>query len=155
MERIQAKVEQLIKIAAKLWQDHDFSDITVKMNGRLSTTAGRAWLTTGLIEFSSKLYAENTEVFLEDTVPHEFAHIVAYRVYGSRGHDFSWKHVCSALGSDTQRCHTYAVAKKTVNTTPMYCGCMVHEFTPQRMAWVRKGKTYKCRNCGQVLKETK
>ena len=149
MEKIRQRVAELVKIANTLWPNHSFDDLTVKMNNRLTSTAGRAWLQTGLVEFSTSLYEANTDAFMEDTIPHEVAHIIAYRVYGSSGHDAAWKQVCYALGSNTSRLHSFKTNKN--NGTAMRCGCMTHYFSPQRMAWVRKGKVYSCKHCNQIL----
>ena len=153
MEKIKAKVAELIAIYNAQYPDFDFSDITVKMNGRLTSTAGRAWLSDAVVEFSTSLYAANSEAFLADTVPHEVAHIVAFRAFGSRGHDNFWKAV-AAVTSNTSRCHTYQVNKKAPGKTYEWkCACQSHFFSPQRQAWANKGKTYKCKKCNQILVE--
>ena len=54
MEKIKAKVAELIAIYNAQYPDFDFSDITVKMNGRLTSTAGRAWYDDAVVEFSAK-----------------------------------------------------------------------------------------------------
>ena len=133
-----------------------FIDFEVAMNGRLTSTAGRAFLKSGKLEFSTSLYVANREAFLNDTVPHEFAHLVAYQVYGDEGHGAGWKSVMVALGYEPTRCHSYeTAARKSTKTYKFECACMVHEFTPQRMAWVRKGKVYRCNHCNNILKEVK
>ena len=102
------------------------------------------------------MYAANEAEFLEDTVVHEFAHLVAYQVYGDLGHGAGWKMVMAKFGAIATRCHSYAVPKKATSKSYTFkCACMEHQFTPQRMAWVRKGKVYKCRHCGEILKEFK
>ena len=156
MNRIQAKVNDLMQVAAIKWPAVQFPQITVKMNARLRTTAGRAYLQQGIVEFNPSIYEAHVEEFLEDTVPHEVAHVVAYYVFGSTGHDIFWKQVCSDLGSATQRLHSFTVPKcSNAKTYKFKCACMEHEFTPQRYAWVKKGKMYRCRNCGEILVEVK
>lgn len=153
MEKITAKLAELVVKAEKLFYPGKFGDITFSMNGRLTSTAGRAYLAEGRVEFSKKLYAENVEAFLNDTVAHEFAHIVAYRVYGSTGHDVAWKKTMMMLGYEPTRCHNYDVKRNTTTKVYTYvCGCQEHHVTPQRQAWINKGKVYKCRNCGEIIR---
>ena len=154
MDKIQKKLNELVQLAEKLFYPGKFGDITFKMNSRLTSTAGRAFYDRGYMDFSTSLYEANQEEFLVDTVPHEFAHMVAFRVYNSVGHDNSWRYVVQQLGGSPNRCHSYQVAqRKQVKTYQFKCACRVHEFTPQRYAWVKKGKQYKCNTCNQLLVE--
>ena len=149
MERIVEKLGEL-KLLVREKYGYNVS-FHVQMNGRLTSTAGRAHLATGLLEFSKKLYAENQEEFLADTVPHEFAHLAAFVVYGDTGHGEGWKRVMQELGCVANRCHSYQVTKKSSKTYKYECSCQVHEFSPQRHAWAVKGKQYKCVKCGSHL----
>jgi SprT protein len=154
MEKIVQKLNEM-QVVARTIYGRTF-DFHVVMNGRLTTTAGRAFLESGKLEFSPSLYAANQEDFIADTVVHEFAHLVAYQLAGDKGHGQAWKQVMIAFGVNPTRCHSYEVPKRAKsNTTQFKCACMTHEFTPQRMAWVRKGKVYKCKHCAEILKEVK
>jgi SprT protein len=151
MEKISEKLNELIKKAEILFYPGKFGDITFSMNGRLTSTAGRAFYKEGRLDFSKVLYAQNVETFLNDTVPHELAHIIAYRVYNSSGHDASWKKVMMALGYEPTRCHSYEVQQRSSAKVYKYvCGCegKTHEVSAQRQAWINKGKTYQCTTCG-------
>jgi len=154
MDKIQKKLNELVQLAEKLFYPGKFGDITFKMNSRLTSTAGRAFYDRGYMDFSTSLYEANQEEFLLDTVPHEFAHMVAFRVYNSTGHDNRWRYVVEQLGGTSNRCHNYQVAqRKQTKSYQFKCACRVHEFTPQRYAWVKKGKQYKCNTCNQLLVE--
>lgn len=154
MEKIVEKLVMLQRQAAVMYGRH--IDFTVVMNGRLTSTAGRAFLESGKLEFSPSLYEANEAEFLNDTVPHEFAHLVAYRVYGDKGHGIGWKAVMQDMGFNATRCHSYEIPKRASSKTYAFkCDCMTHEFTPQRMAWVRKGKIYRCNHCKTILTEVK
>lgn len=154
MDKIQKKLNELVQLAEKLFYPGKFGDITFKMNSRLTSTAGRAFYDRGYMDFSTSLYEANREEFLLDTVPHEFAHMVSYRVYGTRGHDRNWRFVVEQLGGVANRCHSFQVTKRQQSKTYQFkCACRVHEFTPQRYAWVKKGKQYKCTHCNQSLVE--
>lgn len=79
----------------------------VVLNNRLKTTAGRAFYEDNpqYIDLSTELFWEYTEEFLNDTIPHELAHLVAYTVYGDTGHGKGWKSVLSHMKINTTRLH--------------------------------------------------
>lgn len=64
-----------------------------KLNGRLKTTAGRAWLEYNFIDLSTELFLQHQEAFCAIIIPHEVAHIVAYRLYNDPGHGTAWKKI--------------------------------------------------------------
>lgn len=85
----------------------------VKLNARLKTTAGRAFIdnTPQYIDLSPELFWEYTEEFLQDTIPHELAHLVAYTVFGDEGHGTGWKSVIQKMGIKTSRLHNMVNSK--------------------------------------------
>lgn len=100
---------------------------SVEINSRLRTTAGRAFLLHGKMDFSYKLLAEFPEHFEHDTIPHECVHFVAYRVFGEQNHGKPWKYIMSQLGLPTTPYHNLieqqrirAVAKAEGIELPKY-----------------------------------
>lgn len=85
-----------------------------KLNNRLKTTAGRAWLNQYMIDLSVELFDEHTQYFADDTIPHELAHIAAFKVYGDPGHGIGWYTVLKSAGINTNRLH------KMINTKHEY-----------------------------------
>ena len=83
----------------------------VKLNGRLKTTAGRAFLDDWYIDLSPELMWEHTEQFTRDTIPHELAHLVAYRLHGDPGHGKGWKGIVVQFNIPTTRCHNMVNSK--------------------------------------------
>jgi predicted SprT family Zn-dependent metalloprotease len=81
-----------------------------KWNTRLRSTAGRAIIEKGYIELSSKLFQVYPEGFIIDIIPHELAHIAAYRVFQDDGHGKGWHSMMDALGitRKDRRCWTHA-----------------------------------------------
>ena len=65
----------------------------ISLNNRFKTTAGMAYYDTNEIKLSTELFAEHTEHFVADTIPHEVAHIVDWIVFGEWGHGPTWKRV--------------------------------------------------------------
>ena len=77
----------------------------IKINARLKTTAGRAFLEENYIDLSAELFWEHTENFTSDTIPHELAHMVAYRVFGDEGHGKGWYSIIEQFDIKTARLH--------------------------------------------------
>ena len=73
--------------------------------------AGKVDIITHEIKYNKILLEENYDAFCSRTIPHEVAHIVAFQLYGSRGHDKYWKKVmiesknaicgCTCLSQDS------------------------------------------------------
>lgn len=79
----------------------------VVLNNRLKTTAGRAFIENNpqYIDLSTELFWEYTEEFLNDTIPHELAHLVAYTIYGDKGHGKGWYSIIKQFSINTTRLH--------------------------------------------------
>lgn len=104
-ERATRKVWQVLEDLNEEYNaDFDFPKIEWTVIG---TTAGRAWLTQWRIQLNEQLCKENVEDFIQTTIPHEVAHLVAYKVFGDDGHGNGWKSVMRALSLDPERCHDY------------------------------------------------
>ena len=83
---------------------------TMVMNNRLKSTAGRAWIESGKIDLSTKLMLNFPREFIMQTIPHEAAHIAAYRVFGygmGRGevHGKPWQDCMIALDLNPEIYH--------------------------------------------------
>lgn len=125
---------------------------------RLSgTCAGQADLRNNVLLFNPDIFLRNKEHFLKIIVPHEVAHLVAFRVFGDTGHGPDWKRVMVRLGLPPDRCHNYDVSDlKRVVTVSRYiysCKCREHEFTPDEhkkaSGLLKKGKitVFSCKLC--------
>ena len=53
---------------------------------------------------------------INDTVPHELAHIICMANQLDRGHGYLWAMTCRELGGNGERCHTEAVTYAKGNT---------------------------------------
>jgi SprT-like family len=88
---------------------------TIERNNRLRTTAGRAFLHDNKIDISTKLLLEFPSHFAKDTIPHEGAHFVAYRVFGEENHGKPWKAVMAAIGLPTSPYHNLVERLAVIN----------------------------------------
>lgn len=83
-----------------------------EISRRMKTTAGYAfYLPVNIVRFSAELMHEHTQNFIDDTIPHEVAHIVANNVFGAKGHGAAWKRVMLALGVNPTRLHSMVNSK--------------------------------------------
>lgn len=104
--------------------------VSVAWNGRMRTTAGRAFWPDGRIELNPKL-REVAPGEVHGTVLHELAHLVAYERAGRRriaAHGAEWRQACADLGIP---------GEKVTHSLPL----------PGRK--MRRKWRYACRACGE------
>lgn len=130
-------------------------DIRYVTKGR---AAGRAhWMTNGRhwIDINPILLNENVEYVVNQTVPHEVAHLLTYAVHGTRvkPHGREWKQMMYSLGKRPNRCHsldtTTVTKRRSVTKVEYICGCGEKLLlTRNRVTKMRNGKTYRHIRCG-------
>ena len=153
---IQQRVEECFNIAESYFQrTFRRPDISFQLRGQ---KAGVAHIDENRLRFNPTLYTEYREHFLEPTVAHEVAHLVAYAVYGKkiRAHGQQWQGVMQHVYAlPAHRCHSYAVPSKAKTHYLYQCLCPQREpyaLTAQRHARINKGMQYQCRACEGKLK---
>ena len=107
------KLQRAADESARIWwkkAESIFGNIgpipLIKMNARLTATGGRAFIQDGYIDLSCYLMTNNPDYYHADTIPHELAHMIAWRLYQDRGHGKAWKYVALNLYGANNRCHT-------------------------------------------------
>jgi SprT protein len=120
-------------------------------------SAGQANYRHNVIRLNRELLEKYTTDFIDQTVPHEFAHLVAYRVYGSRikPHGKEWKSVVLALGAEPVRTHSYEVSTtRRLKRFCYQCDCpsSLYEITSVRHNRILRGHMYLCKKCGSSLR---
>lgn len=58
------------------------------------------------VGYNIHIFAQDPERFINDTIPHEIAHMVVNALNAGKGHDKNWKHVCTMLGGNGNRCYS-------------------------------------------------
>ncbi|MDA7936697.1 SprT-like domain-containing protein, partial [bacterium] len=68
------------------------TEVEVSWNSRLLTTAGRAFVKSGLIELNPTLLAKSLDQ-IDGVLIHEAAHVAAYRLFGAKipAHGRHWR----------------------------------------------------------------
>lgn len=120
--------------------------VRVSWNGRMQTTAGRAWWPDRAIELNPKL-KECAPEELWRTLKHELAHLVAYERCGRRiePHGKEWKAACADLGiPNEQPFHNLPFKRRRMKRNHSYicpnCFVMIHRVRPLR-------RTVACYDC--------
>lgn len=102
------------------------------------------------LTFNTQMLEDNLiDHLIDDTIPHEIAHLVCYAdpTLG-RNHDRGWKRVCQRLGGSGSRTHNYSVTKArrtrkaiyNINGSEVEIGKTVH-------SKIQKGAVYHMRSC--------
>ena len=112
----------LQKATERYGHDYPFPTIDYGLRG---TTAGRADRRSWTVYINLGLLLENVEDMIENTVPHEVAHLIAddldYRagVYFTRKpHGWRWQNVMHTFGLDPTRCHNYDTTNVKIKKAP-------------------------------------
>lgn len=154
-EDIVSRVHFYISEANKIWnQKLDMPEVTFYTKG---ASAGLAKFISHELSFNEVLAKENTDTF-ENTIIHEVAHLVTFRVYpnAKQKHGPEFREVCQTLGGSGNTYHTYdvsSVAIKRTKTRYIYVcrDCSFkYELTKQKHD---KAYLYRCK-CNGVISFT-
>ena len=168
-ERARQAIETTFQTAERVF-GRQFQRCTVSFDIRNGASrGGDASFAKRRIRINRQLLAQNPTEVIEQTCPHEVAHIVAYDLYGQRAwnHGLLWQNVMRKLGKNPDRCHeliTPNLLRKAIYECN-YCGkqgpvsIRIHNRVQSKLATLKR-----CR-CGgvwtfigsghQVIKENK
>jgi SprT protein len=158
-QRIQDKINQCSDIVFQKTGQRVIPKLDYNLRG---TPAGRGGVRFGepFISLNKVLLMENVDTMINQTVPHEFAHVVQYTVFKNNpgtGHGHVWKQVMSWFNVPATRCHSYDVTNARVRNVTRYdyvCGCQgkKHQITITRVRRMQAGThTYRCNVCYQKI----
>lgn len=155
-EQLHARVEHCYRLAEEFFsRGFVRPQVSFRLRGQ---KAGVAHLGENLLRFNPRLYAENREDFLLQTVPHEVAHLIAHQVFGGRiqPHGSEWQSIMRGVyGLPPRRCHDYVIERRPRTSYLYLCQCPERNefpFSPQRHALVARGRSYFCRRCKATLR---
>lgn len=102
----------------------------------------------------------HADEMINDTLPHEIAHLVAVKKFGEcgKGHGPNWKYVMRLLGLTPKRCHNYdlegvKVRRRSESNFVYKCSCRDKIFLTQiRHNRHQSGRPYHCLMCKTELK---
>jgi SprT protein len=126
--------------------------ITFNQRGKI---AGCARLQKNELRFNPVLLSDNIDAFLEEVVPHEVCHLLAYKLFGKvRPHGKEWQNLMLELfGVKGQTYHQMDVTKVKGKSYSYRCGCGPIELGIRRHNKVLKGQQiYICIKCRGPLR---
>lgn len=130
---------------------------TPKINfNQRGKVAGSARLNSHELRFNPILLSDNLQHFLDDVVPHEVCHLLAFLLYGKvKPHGIEWKTLMQQLFNlPGQAYHKMDVTKVAGRTFEYFCICGPIELTVRRHYKVLRGQQhYVCRRCHTKLKQ--
>ena len=123
-QQITDKVEELIKVARKLYGSDAvptnlkiYFDLRGRTAGQACYEDDRYWMRFNV----DMMQTDAWDHLINNTVPHELAHIVCMWKVWDRAHGRKWREVCRGLGGDGERCHNqkfkYAKGHTYIYTT--------------------------------------
>jgi SprT protein len=110
-----------------------------------------------VIRYNAPLLLRYGQRFIDETVPHEVAHIVARRRFGQRikPHGSEWRQIMAFFQVPAHRCHSFDTTHSTRRRMRYYeyrCACRKHRLSAIRHNRMNSGeRTYQCRFCGNQL----
>ena len=114
------------------------------------------------IRFNEIILVNNFQESLEQTVPHETAHYLTYKIFGRKNikpHGPEWRKIMEMLGATADVYHNFDLKNVPIRQQRRHtysCGCKQYELTTTRHNRVVRGSAiYHCRLCGNILRTTK
>lgn len=141
-------------------QEHYVAAADVRLNPRMRTALGRAFLSENRIELNRRLLEKHPEE-LAPTLAHELAHLVAPLIYGRRGlsHGEGWQKIVRCLGFAPSRTHDLDVSEmKSRHAVKAWAVCACegrrHAIYAQKLRKIRRRYRYLCLRCKQEIRIT-
>lgn len=133
LSAIREKTQAVLDLARKLYGVEIQPTVTFNLRGRAAGIAScrMCRLTRRASDFKLRfnphfLEGNHFQDMLDNTVPHEVAHLVTYvRPDLGYKHDAGWRRICLALGGNGLRCHAYDVPVTNGFTYRASCGTLV------------------------------
>jgi len=148
-----AKAEEMVQRVNSVFKTNlNVPKLTFDLRGR---SAGCAYYGIDHIKINPIIMKENPDHIVNVTVGHEVAHLAANKIFKTRGHDRTWKHVMCKIGLDPKRTHNLDVSNATVRKItrmPVKCSCRTHMISSIMINRMKKGTvSYSCKFCGECL----
>jgi len=156
---IARRVDELLTLAAPLCARHRCAVPRPRLRFDLrGLSAGQALWQPGrapTLRFNLELARTHRHDFLQQTVPHEVAHLLTAACFGRvPPHGEAWRETMRWLGvPNPSRCHRYdACPTRRQRRWAYVCDCSDHAVSTTRHNRMRNGSSYLCRRCGSPLR---
>lgn len=136
---------------AEAWYLKSFARPQILLNLR-GRSAGVAELQKNRLRFNAVLLAENESAFLAEVVPHEVAHLLAWKLHGRgvRPHGHEWQQIMrQVFALEPRRTHLFDTSRSARQGYVYTCGChdREHALTIRRHNRILQGQRYICLQC--------
>ena len=148
-----AKAQQCIQQASTFF-NRPFSLPAINFTQR-GKIAGTARLQGWEVRINPILLEENEYTFINEVIPHEIAHLIAFKLHGRvRPHGKEWQGIMNQVFNLPARTtHRFNIESVKGQTFPYRCKCSQHELTVRRHNRVQRKETqYLCKACQSPLK---
>lgn len=162
LELLENKVDHCLESAGQRF-NCSFSYARVEVNirgraaGQIRFDRSQCGGQLPVLRFNPLMLARYGNRFVDEVVPHECAHLVAYRLFGFKikPHGPEWRSIMRDVYQlEPLVTHRFEVPQRARNYFPYQCRCddMVHKLTAIRHnRVVRQQAKYLCRACGSKL----
>lgn len=111
------------------------------------------------LEFNIAYIENNWDDMVEDTIPHEVAHVIDYLIRGYSNHDKHWERIAKSLGCSGNRTHNYQVQyarRPRTQTKHLYIATCGTEFmaSTTRHKRIQQGTVYYLKKTGGKIHRT-
>ena len=148
-------INQVIDKVYECFEKYQIEDTPIILFSKRGKVAGTANFGKWTLNFNKVLMEENPETFINQTVPHECAHLIARLLNKNiKPHGREWQNVIITLGGNPKRCHSYDTSNSAVYHKTKYlykCDCQNHVVGPTVHKKMNDGIKYNCRGCKSVL----
>ncbi|GAA4501827.1 SprT family zinc-dependent metalloprotease [Pseudaeromonas paramecii] len=117
--------------------------------------AGTARLSQWAIRLNPVLLAAHPQVFLDEVIPHELAHLLVFARHGrTRPHGVQWQRLMrETFGLVPRVTHNLDVSSLSGPSFAYRCACREHSLSLRRHNKVQRGQAnYLCRDCRTALR---
>ena len=120
-------------------------------------TAGIAYLERWEIRLNPILLVENSDDFIREVIPHEYAHLLVFALFGKvQPHGKEWQMMMTQImGLPANRTHQFNTDSSVTRQYQRFtyrCECKDHALTTIRHNRIQAGKAqYHCKSCGSAL----
>jgi len=161
---VDKKIQEMVKFSKEKW-DIDV-DVNISYSLNSSKTVGTYNYNSKTINLNLALLNEYKELYISDTVVHEFCHALVHNKFPNHRngykkimpHGREFKAFCSWFGLEGRATTSSYKDSKTIKpkrkrVTFIYsCGCRTHELSSIRHNKVlNKGTEYYCNKCKNLL----
>ena len=141
---IQREVDKAIDFFNdKFQQVFEAPDVTFTGRGRMG---GTCYHVVRRLNFNIKIAKLNPTEYI-NVIWHEVAHLIAYEIYSTVGHDRNWRYLMGCAGKDDSRCHNMKTGVTLYKYQCPSCN-KTWELTLIRHNKMVKGKARYICNCG-------